>query len=150
MKHNFFIFLIVTLICYGYSGFVRYEQYTAWTGSPAKYFSNETPMMTTLDSYFWLRWAKEYKEGGIPEGRDRLRNFPDGKRSQHPVPLISYLIAKAAPSFDNNYYRTGFFLMMALSGAVLVATYLSHVNCCCSFIGRVSRNKRLKLSRTFI
>ena len=109
MKHNFFIFLIVTLICYGYSGFVRYEQYIAWTGSPAKYFSNETPMMTTLDSYFWLRWAKEYKEGAIPEGRDRLRNFPDGKKSQS-VPLISYLIAKAAPSFDNNYYRTGFFL----------------------------------------
>jgi undecaprenyl-diphosphooligosaccharide--protein glycosyltransferase len=119
MKHNFFIFLIVTLICYGYSGFVRYEQYTAWKGSPAKYFANETPMMTTLDSYFWLRWAKEYKEGTILEGKDQLRNFPDGKRSQHPVPLISYLIAKVAPSFDDNYYRSGFFLMMALSGAFI-------------------------------
>ena len=119
MKHNFFIFLIVTLICYGYSGFVRYEQYTAWKESPAKYFSNGTPMMTTLDSYFWLRLAKEYKEGTIPEGIDRLRNFPDGKRSEHRAPLISYLIAKAAPSFDNNYYRAGFFLMMALSGAFI-------------------------------
>ena len=119
LNHNFLVFLVVVLLCYAYSSFVRYEQYKVWEEKAAQYFADQTPMMTTLDSYFWLRWAKEYNDGGIPQGRDRLRNFPDGKRLQHPVPMISYLIAKVAPSFDNNYYRAGFFLMIGLSGAFI-------------------------------
>ena len=109
LNHNFFIFLIAVLLCYAYSSYVRFEQYQAWEQRPSQYSVGNQPMMTTLDSYFWLRLAKEYNAGGIPEGRDQLRNFPDSKRSQHPIPAISYLIAKVAPSFDNNYYRAGFF-----------------------------------------
>ena len=120
LKHNFYIFFAVTLVCYGFSIFVGYEQYKAWKTTPTKYFANETPMMTTLDSYFWVRWAKEYKEeGSIQKGKDLLRYFPDGKNKQHPIPPISYLISKVAPAFEDNYYRAGLFLMMALSGAFI-------------------------------
>ena len=76
LKHNFYIFFAVTLVCYGFSIFVGYEQYKAWKTTPTKYFANETPMMTTLDSYFWIRRAKEYKEeGSTQKGKDLLRYF---------------------------------------------------------------------------
>ncbi|HJP08640.1 MAG TPA: hypothetical protein QGF27_01335, partial [Arenicellales bacterium] len=52
-RHNFVIFLIGTLICYGYANFVRFEQYQTWEKNSAQYFFKGEPMMTTLDSYYW-------------------------------------------------------------------------------------------------
>ena len=102
LKHNFFIFLVITLCCYGYSCFERFEQFTTWKEMPAKYFSNETTMMTTLDSYYWLRLAKVSSSTQTKSERDQLRNFPDGTHFK--LPLIAHMIAKAAPIFSNDFY----------------------------------------------
>ena len=116
-KHNFLIFLVVGLICYGYSNFVRYEQYRAWENNPAHYFVNGEPMMTTLDSYYWLRLAKEYSEGYDFGGGDLLRSYPDhGRQRPEFVPSISYLIAKTASIFNISHYKAGLILASALSG----------------------------------
>ena len=112
-KPNLWIFLVVTLICYGYSVAVRYQQKMVWEENPSHYFVDGSPMMTTLDSYYWLRLAKEI-DRGLPGENDSLRDFPDGKKLE--APLISVLIAAIAPLFDNNFYRAGFYLMMFLSG----------------------------------
>ena len=112
-KPNLWIFLVVTLICYGYSVAVRYQQKMVWEENPSHYFVDGSPMMTTLDSYYWLRLAKEIDQG-LPGENDSLRNFPDGKKLE--APLISVLIAAIAPLFDNNFYRAGFYLMIFLSG----------------------------------
>jgi dolichyl-diphosphooligosaccharide--protein glycosyltransferase len=84
---------------------------------PAKYFSNETPMMTTLDSYYWLRLAKISSSTQAKSERDQLSNFPDGKRFK--LPLIAHMIAKIAPIFSNDHYEGSIFLMIGLSGAFI-------------------------------
>ena len=65
-------------------------------------------MMTTLDSYYWLRLAKEYSEGYDFGGGDLLRSYPDhGLQRPEFVPPISYLIAKTASIFDISHYKAG-------------------------------------------
>jgi dolichyl-diphosphooligosaccharide--protein glycosyltransferase len=113
LKSNFYIFLVVTLVCYGYSVAVRYEQKMVWEETPSRYFIGETPMMTTLDSYYWLRLAREFHSGTTGKN-DPLRNFPDGKNLE--APIISILIAAVAPLFNDNFHKAGFYLMMVLSG----------------------------------
>ena len=113
LKSNLYIFLVVTLVCYGYSVAVRYQQKMAWEETPSRYFVDETPMMTTLDSYYWLRLAREF-DSGTTGKNDPLRNFPDGKNLK--APIISVLIAVIAPFFNDNFHKAGFYLMMLLSG----------------------------------
>ena len=84
---------------------------------PTKYFSNETPMMTTLDSYYWLRLAAMSKSIQAKSERDQLRNFPDGKILTSP--LIAHVMAKVAPIFSKDFYEGNIFLMIGLSGAFI-------------------------------
>jgi dolichyl-diphosphooligosaccharide--protein glycosyltransferase len=74
-------------------------------------------MMTTLDSYHWLRLAKSLK--GIPSEseQDQLRNFPEGKKFEKP--FITHMMAKAGPIFSNDFYEGNIFLMIALSGVFI-------------------------------
>ena len=116
-RHNFFIFLLGTLICYGYANFVRFEQYQTWENNSAQYFFKIEPMMTTLDSYYWLRWARAYQEGREFGVKDSLRGYPDDRHKRpDSVPPISYLITETASILDTSHYKAGLILTSALSG----------------------------------
>ena len=120
LNRNLAVFILFLLICLSLSFVVRYNQFQVWKETPAKYFVNETPMMTTLDSYFWLHAASELSERDARKTEQRLRFFPDGDGLAAKIPLISYLIAKTSIVFGGNLYRTGFFLTMLLSALFIV------------------------------
>ena len=63
------IYIIVALTAFAISVNGRYNQLDAWKSEKAYFFYNETPMMTTLDAYKYIRHAKEinnneYEPGG--------------------------------------------------------------------------------------
>ena len=110
------LFVLALIIAYGFSVSARLDQYREWNRDPTRYFVGGSPMMTTLDSYYWIRWAKEYSSGSTPETDDSLRFFPDGADPPKTVPPLSFLIALAAPFFQGDFYRAGFFLSVGLAG----------------------------------
>jgi dolichyl-diphosphooligosaccharide--protein glycosyltransferase len=56
------------LLCLCFSAYARYGQYEVWKTAPEVYFSRDVPMMSTLDAYYWLRLAREYKEAAHTGG----------------------------------------------------------------------------------
>ena len=73
-KFNVWLFVGILLACFAVSAGVRYQQFETWEQTPQSYFVGDRPMMTTLDAPYWLRWAREYKEGQY--GNDVLRTYP--------------------------------------------------------------------------
>ena len=69
------LFFVALLICYGISVNVRYQQLQTWKQNPQQFFVGEQPLMTTLDAPYWLRWAKEYREGEF-YGTNHKRSYP--------------------------------------------------------------------------
>ena len=69
------LFLVVLLVCYGITVNVRYQQLQTWEQNPQQFFVGEQPLMTTLDAPFWLRWAKEYRDGEF-YGTGHKRSYP--------------------------------------------------------------------------
>ena len=111
------LLVIVSLIsAYGFSSIVRFNQYQAWERALDEHFVGTSPMMTTLDSYYWIRWADLHRDGiPIPEN-DSLRFFPEGASGPNNIPLLSLLISTASPLFGGDLYRSGFFLCIAFAG----------------------------------
>ncbi|KJU83743.1 oligosaccharyl transferase stt3 subunit [Candidatus Magnetobacterium bavaricum] len=100
---------------------VRLHQYGKWKDAPANYFVNDTPIATTLDAFYWVRLARQYKAGTYSkDSADTLRNYPDGIPNPARLPLLCIMIAKLSEFFDDNLYVTGVYLIMFLSGLFLI------------------------------
>ena len=92
-----------------------------WQKFSNEYIVDNYPAMTTLDAYYWLRYAKEYKENKyIPGDIDTLRFFPDYTKKPEPVPLLSFLIAKLSFLKDGSYYYTGLYLIPFLASLFVI------------------------------
>ncbi|MCG6552652.1 MAG: hypothetical protein L7F77_10020 [Candidatus Magnetominusculus sp. LBB02] len=120
--------IISTVICLSLSIFVRFNEYNQWKQNPGSYFVDGTPMMTTVDAFYWVRLAREYKDGTYYEGvggaGDKLRYFPSGAYKPERAPLISILLAKCSGLFDGNLYLTGVYLIAVISGFFIVPLIL--------------------------
>ncbi len=97
-------------------------------------------MMTTVDAFYWVRLAREYKNGTYYEGQrepsglyviDRLRGFPSEVYKPLRVPAVSYLLAKLSGEFGGNIYITGVYLIAVLSGLFIVPLilYFARLGC---------------------
>jgi hypothetical protein len=143
-KNNSLLFTVILLACFAVSAGVRYQQFETWKKSPANYFVGELPMMTTLDAPHFLRAAREFNEGTY--GKNNLQTYPDNSEDfieslipiefidsipfpstsgNHEiqytdVPLLSFLIAKFAPFFNDNYYLTGTMLIPVLASLFIL------------------------------
>ena len=78
-KYNSLLFAIFLLVSFSLSVFVRHQQLGIWEKNPKMFFVGDSPMMSTLDAPYWIRWAKKYNNGTFGE-QDELRNYPEGKR----------------------------------------------------------------------
>ena len=140
------LFVVALLICYGISVNVRYQQLETWRASPQQFFVGEQPLMTTLDAPYWLRWAKQYRDGEYFSYDDK-RSYPSGTQwfreqqaqivasengtqaepispperltSPAAVPLLSFLVAMMSPFFAGNLYLAGHWLVI-LSGGLFI------------------------------
>lgn len=110
------IYLILVFFVLFLSAFVRYSQYNYWTKHKAVYFTDGYPAMTTLDAYYWLRYAKEYKQGiYYKTDNDTLRAYPDTALKTHPIPLLSFLVAEFSKIANLSIYKSGLFLIPILA-----------------------------------
>jgi dolichyl-diphosphooligosaccharide--protein glycosyltransferase len=96
----------------------RIRQYQTWQENPSAYWAGEIPV-SSVDSYYWFRLAREIRDGADFEGRDPLRAYPEG-RERGGLPAISWLIAALSPFFDGDVYRAGIWLSIALSSLFIV------------------------------
>ncbi len=110
------IYLILVFFVLFLSAFVRYSQYNYWTKHKTVYFTDGYPAMTTLDAYYWLRYAKEYKQGTYYKtDNDTLMAYPDTAPKPYPVPLLSFLISELSKTTHLSIYKSGLFLIPILA-----------------------------------
>ncbi|MBF0337412.1 MAG: hypothetical protein HQL05_06225 [Nitrospirae bacterium] len=123
--------IVAIVLCMTAVTAVRVHQYAQWKKAPANYFVNDnTPIMTTLDAFYWLRLARDYKTGAYsPDPADRLRNYPDGIPNPARLPLLCIMIAKLSVFFDDNLYVTGVYLIMLLAGLFLIPLLVYFFRC---------------------
>jgi len=90
--------LLLLAAIFIFSVVIRTGKLALWEKYDNEYIVGTYPAMSTLDAYYWLRYAKEYNENKyIPGDNDTLRFFPDYTRKPDPVPLLSFLIDKTLP-----------------------------------------------------
>ena len=119
-SHYLIIAFMITATL-GLSMTMRFHQYEMWEKRPNVYFVNETPMMSTLDAYSWIRFAREYREGVFKPGeKDTLRRYPDFASKPKPISMLSFLIAKITVVFGDNPYRASIYLIPLLSSLFIL------------------------------
>ena len=114
-------FLLLLAAIFIFSVVIRTGKLALWEKYDNEYIVGTYPAMSTLDAYYWLRYAKEYNENKyIPGDNDTLRFFPDYTRKPNPVPLLSFLIAKLSFFNSGNYYYTGLYLIPFLASLFII------------------------------
>lgn len=82
----------------------------------------DTPMLTSIDGYFYLDNAKRILNGTY-SSTDKLRSYPEGVRLQEYPPLLSYLIAAFSTVFHVNYHWVATVIPTALSFLICFPIY---------------------------
>ncbi len=106
MEKKISILLLVFSICavFFISVHQRFYQYNEWKKNKNIYFVDQYPAVTTLDAYYWLRYAQikanikkkpQFDLNGYPE----IHKFPDH------IPSLSLLIAKSYKFFNSDGYN---------------------------------------------
>lgn len=108
-------FLALLTLAFALTAGLRYKQIHEWQKNPQANFASGTPIMTSYDAYYWLRWAREIRDGTfISQAPDKLRNYPDGDAKPR-VPAVSHLLAFVSQFTGRSVYDTGFYLVPLLS-----------------------------------
>ena len=135
------------LVCYGISVSVRYQQLETRKQNPQQFFVREQPLMTTLDAQYWLRWAKEYRDGEF-YGTSHKRSYPSSTQwfreqqaqiissengtqaepvspferltSPTSIGLLSFISAMMSPFFAGNLYLAGHWLVILKGGLFII------------------------------
>ncbi|MBF0539148.1 MAG: hypothetical protein HQL03_12945 [Nitrospirae bacterium] len=119
-RYSRWVFLAALLLCFCLSALARYHQYHQWQKTPEMYFVDGKPMMTTMDAFLWLRFARQYKTGNYDDsdGPDTMRFYPVGY-SKPSFILLSYLAAKFS-AFFTNIEDTGTLLIPILASLFII------------------------------
>lgn len=116
------IYIIVALTAFAISVNGRYIQYDAWKQNPDVYFYNNTPMMTTLDAYKYIRHAKEINNNEYVAGGNDVKIFyPEGVPFYDPAPLLSVMLAKLHNITGDDYYHIAINMIPWLSSLFILA-----------------------------
>jgi hypothetical protein len=75
----------------------RLEPFIEWRANPHKIFYEEKPLLTCVDGYYYLRYARDLTESAY-RPIDELRAVPQNPMRPQPPPLLSEIIAWVAKS----------------------------------------------------
>lgn len=124
-KQSFIIYLLIALSIFAFSVNARYAQFNSWKQDRQHYFYNNTPMMTTLDAYKYIRHAKEINAGKyIPAGNDINIFYPEGVPFYDPAPLLSVILAKLHNITNIDYYNIAINMVPWLSSIFILVACL--------------------------
>ena len=115
-------FTVAALIVFAVSVNARYGQLEVWKQNHDQFFYGNTPMMTTLDAYKYIRHAKELNAGEyVPGGNDIDIFYPEGVPFYDPAPLLSVMLAKLHNITGVDYYNTAINMVPWLSSIFILA-----------------------------
>ncbi|MDR2868895.1 MAG: dolichyl-diphosphooligosaccharide--protein glycosyltransferase subunit STT3 [Deferribacteraceae bacterium] len=114
------IFLLLLAVAFGMSTFSRNLQRELWAADPTTFYNGDTPVVSTLDAYKWVRIADEYRNDAYIDEMDDLMYYPDGHKTESPTPMLSILLAFFARFFDGNLYEAGLWLIPWLAGLFMI------------------------------
>jgi dolichyl-diphosphooligosaccharide--protein glycosyltransferase len=119
-NHRTFLLLFVSvLLVYGVSFYQRKADYNYWMEHPQDYVVEDVTAMSGMDSYYWLRMARELDAGHIGKNLpDPTKGYPDlQKLAIKDTPsLLAELISIGKNFTGGDYYRSGLLLIPILAG----------------------------------
>ena len=96
-------------------------QLNFWNENKQVFYSDDIPMMTTLDAYKFTRHAEEYRQGVYDTSiMDKKIYYPEGANFPDPVPLISVLIEKVSTLFDINIHQSAIYTIPFMFGLFVI------------------------------
>ncbi len=102
---NIILLILAIIIAFTFSTYRRNWQFNKWKEKTEFYFANNyLPAMSTLDAYYWLRYARDEITGNSKKIKKDLRRFPDRLAYPHPVPIFSRILAKFYKFFSSEGY----------------------------------------------
>lgn len=123
-KISIAVFIVITLAAFFISVNSRYEQLRTYNTDKYKpyYYSGETPIMSTLDAYKFIRHAKENREGIYdPSKPDPQIFYPDGSPYPNPLPLLSFALDHLSRLTGQDMYVTAVNMIPWLSSFFILA-----------------------------
>lgn len=120
-----FIFLCI-LAVYGLSWYKRQASYTLWMEKHRdEVVVDQVTAMSTYDSYYWLKMAREIDEGKWKKGElDPLKGYPELEEYPESPSLLAHFIRLASRFTDGDYYRAGLLLTPLLAGLFVIPLFL--------------------------
>ncbi len=103
---------------------VRVDQYNLWSYLDRGYLHNEIPLVTNVDSYFYLSLARDIKNNNYTP-TDTLRVYPDSPLRPTPPPLLSLLAAKISDLLKLSLEQLAAFLPVFLGVLIVIPVYIS-------------------------
>ncbi len=82
----------------------RFNQYNIWKKNKSIYFVDKYPAVTTLDAYYWLRYA-EVNANLKKKPKFDLNGYPDLRKFPKHVPSLSLLLSKFYKFFNSDGYN---------------------------------------------
>ncbi|MEF3254237.1 MAG: hypothetical protein K6348_01530, partial [Deferribacterales bacterium] len=123
-KISISVILLVVFIAltFGVSAYKRYWQLSVWNKQKELVYAKDGRIsMTTLDAYYWLRLAKEYKNGTLGDNvTDRLRSYPDNELFPSRPNMLVYLLAKLSGFFNGDIYMAGIYIVPILASLFII------------------------------
>ena len=110
------IFIVVVI-----SIFSKLNQLDFWNENEEVFYSDDIPMMTTLDAYKFTRHADEYRKGIYDTSiMDKKIFHPEGAHFPDPLPLISVVIEKVSTMFDINLHEAAIYTIPFMFGLFVI------------------------------
>ena len=116
-RTTLFLFLCI-LAVYGLSYYQRQGGYNQWMENRDDYVVENVTAMSTLDSYYWLKMARDLDADklGKPGVIDPIKGYPDLVDYTDAPSLLAHFISFASRFTDGDYYRAGLLLVPLLAG----------------------------------
>ncbi len=112
------VLIITSLLTYGIITYFKWQQYSRYKLNYNVNYSNNVPLLTTTDGYYWTRLAKYINQGKYkPFTTDKLIYYPENwYRLPKPTSLISLTVAYFQKILGVDYYTAGIFMVIFFSG----------------------------------
>lgn len=113
-----YILFFLTLLCILYLSIdVRFSQYELWQKYPDNFFANGTPILTSFDSYDYIRYAKDSSSFN---NSDTLF-YPDNIHNKNHIPIISVILSWFVKITGKDYYESAIYIAPLISSIFIIS-----------------------------
>lgn len=103
---SYIVVALIGMVLYTVTYLDKVSEFNIWTQNYSYYFiDNKTPLLSTLDTYKWVRYAEEIRDGKYEPGTlDHKMYYPEGLPRPGNTPLPSLMIKWYASIISNESY----------------------------------------------